>query len=53
MLAEKLEQTAEIFFVYPIEHKSVWSVDTQLVAFGFDLKRTDPGVELLGRQLIT
>jgi hypothetical protein len=53
MLTEELKQSAEILFVNPIEHKPVWGIDTQLVAFGFNLKRTDPGVELLGRQLVT
>ncbi|EGH10502.1 hypothetical protein PSYMP_13764 [Pseudomonas amygdali pv. morsprunorum str. M302280] len=35
--AEKLKQTAEVFFIDPIENKAVGCVHTQLVAFGFDL----------------
>ncbi|MCY1304460.1 hypothetical protein D9M70_542170 [compost metagenome] len=51
-LAKQFEQAAHVFFIHPIQHETVGRVDTQLLSFGLDLQGTDPGVELLSRQLI-
>ncbi|EPL15707.1 hypothetical protein CF161_02121 [Pseudomonas sp. CF161] len=37
MLIEQLKHTTQVLFIDPIENKAIRCVDTQLVAFGFDL----------------
>ncbi|MND98340.1 hypothetical protein D3C80_906880 [compost metagenome] len=51
-LAHQFEQATDVFLVDPVEHETVGRVHAQLVAVRLDLQRTDPGVELLGRQLV-
>ena len=48
----QLEQAADVLLVDPVEHEAIGRVHAQLVAVRLDLQRTDPGVELLGRQLV-
>ena len=37
MLIEQFENAAQVLLVDPVENKTIGCVDTQLVAFGFDL----------------
>ena len=37
MLIQQFKDTPQVLFVDPVQNKTVRCVDTQLVAFGFDL----------------
>ena len=37
MLIQQFKDAAQVLFVNPVENKTIRCVDTQLVAFGFDL----------------
>ena len=37
MLIQQFKDATQVLFIDPIENKTIRRVDTQLVAFGFDL----------------
>jgi len=52
-LSQQLQQSTEVFVIDPIQYETIGRIDTQLLLIALDLQGTNPGIELLSRQLVT